>query len=79
MAKRKADVPEAPSCVHDDMYDIADSPGADAFAAGMLRESDLLLPELDETTPWRRASGWIATLAGQERPKAAPVLRTCVR
>jgi response regulator RpfG family c-di-GMP phosphodiesterase len=72
MAKRKADVPEAPSCVHDEMeaYFVAGSPGADAFAAGMFRESDLLLPELDEATPWRRGDGWIATLAGQQRPRS---------
>lgn len=66
MAK-KAEVPEAPSCVHDEMeaYFVADSPSADAFAPGMFGEADLLIPELDDATPWRRGGGWIAALTAQ--------------
>ena len=64
MAKRKTDVPEAPACVHDEMdaYYVAGSPTADAFAPGMLDEAALVMPEIEDETPWRRRVGWIAEL-----------------
>jgi response regulator RpfG family c-di-GMP phosphodiesterase len=69
MGKRKRDVPEAPSCVHDEMdaYYVAGSPTADAFAPGVLDEAALVMPEIEDETPWRRRVGWIAELTEQRR------------
>lgn len=69
MPKRKPDVPEAPPCVHDEMdaYYVAGSPTADAFAPGVLDEAALVMPEIEDETPWRSRVGWIAELTEQRR------------
>lgn len=76
MPKAKPDVPEAPACVHDEMdaYYVAGSPTADAFAPGMLDEPALVMPGMDEETPWRRHVGWIAALTASQ-----PKRRTSAR
>jgi response regulator RpfG family c-di-GMP phosphodiesterase len=68
MSQRKPDVPEAPSCVHDDedATFAATSPSGEAFAPGMLDEAALAAPGIEET-PWRRRAGWIARLTQQPR------------
>ncbi|HZL85288.1 MAG TPA: HD domain-containing response regulator [Candidatus Krumholzibacteria bacterium] len=65
MSKRKPDVPEAPSCVHDDedIYRAGGSPAGEAFASGLFEASDL--QRLEDETPWRRRAGWVAALAQQ--------------
>ncbi len=67
MTKRKSEVPEAPSCVHDDedAYRAGGSPAGEAFASGLFEASDLQLQRLEDETPWRRRAGWVAALAQQ--------------
>ncbi len=67
MSKRKSEVPEAPSCVHDDEggYLAATSPSGEAFAPGLFDEAALAAPGIEAETPWRRRTGWITRLTQQ--------------
>ena len=78
MGKRKNEVPEAPACVHDevDAYIAGGSPAGDAFAPGLFEEGQMPLPSMDEETPWRRRTGWIAALAREGSGTSEAELRS---